>query len=64
MFNSIVGTGAVGAGAGTASRYSSGSDKKMRLRLRNTAYYQSEKVIFSRQHFLVLYLLLQLFSKP
>jgi hypothetical protein len=34
MFNTIVGTGAVGAGA--ASRYSSGSNQKMRLRLRNT----------------------------
>jgi hypothetical protein len=29
MFNNIVGTGAVGAGA--ASRYGSGSDQKMRL---------------------------------
>jgi hypothetical protein len=32
MFNTIVGAGAVGA----ASRYGSGSDQKMRLRLRNT----------------------------
>jgi hypothetical protein len=33
MFNTIVGTGAVGegAGAGAASRYGSGSDQKMRL---------------------------------
>jgi hypothetical protein len=35
MFNTIVGAGAVGAGAGTASRYgsgsSSGTDQKMRL---------------------------------
>jgi hypothetical protein len=30
MFNTIV-------GAGAASRYGSGSDQKMRLRLRNTA---------------------------
>jgi hypothetical protein len=39
MFNIIVGAGAVGAGAvgaGAASRYGSGSDQKMRLRLRNT----------------------------
>jgi hypothetical protein len=34
MFNTIVGAWAVGAGA--ASRYGSGSDQKMRLRLRNT----------------------------
>jgi hypothetical protein len=33
MFNTIVGAGAVGAGAGAASRYGSfsGSDQKMRL---------------------------------
>jgi hypothetical protein len=39
MFNTIVGARAVGAravGAGAALRYSSGSDQKMRLRLRNT----------------------------
>jgi hypothetical protein len=34
MFNPIVGVGSVGAGA--ASRYGSGSDQIMRLRLRNT----------------------------
>jgi hypothetical protein len=33
MFNTIVGAGAVGA----ASRYGSGTDQKMRLRIRNTA---------------------------
>jgi hypothetical protein len=43
MFNTIVGTEAVGAGAvgaEAASRYGSGSGqkKKMRLRLRNTAH--------------------------
>jgi hypothetical protein len=32
MLNTVVGAGAVGA----ASRYGSGSDQKMRLRLRNT----------------------------
>jgi hypothetical protein len=41
MFNTIVGAGAVGAGA--ALRYGSGSDQKMRLRLwlrpRNTDFY-------------------------
>jgi hypothetical protein len=31
MFNTIVGAGAVGAGAGAASRYGSGSDQMMRL---------------------------------
>jgi hypothetical protein len=39
MFNTIVGAEAVGAGAGAASRYGSGSDQKcgsLRLRLRNT----------------------------
>jgi hypothetical protein len=36
MFYTIVGAGAVGAGA--ASCYGSGSDQKMRLRLRNTAF--------------------------
>jgi hypothetical protein len=40
MFNTIVGAGAVGAGA--ASRYGSGSDQKMRLRLRNTVYFSCE----------------------
>jgi hypothetical protein len=41
MFNTIVEAGAVGAGA--ASRYGSGSDQKMRLRLCNTGrqYYGS-----------------------
>jgi hypothetical protein len=41
MINTIVGAGAVGAGAvgaGAASRYGSGSDQNMRLRLRNTVY--------------------------
>jgi hypothetical protein len=37
MLNTIVGAGDVGAGARAASRYGSGSDKNMRLRLRNTA---------------------------
>jgi hypothetical protein len=36
MINTIVGAGAVWSGAGAASRYGSGSDQKMRLRLRNT----------------------------
>jgi hypothetical protein len=31
MFNIIVGAGALGAGAGAASRYGSGSDQKMQL---------------------------------
>jgi hypothetical protein len=31
MFHTIVGAGAVGARAGAASHYSSGSDQKMRL---------------------------------
>jgi hypothetical protein len=31
MFNTIVRAGAVGGGAGAASRYGSGSDQKMRL---------------------------------
>jgi hypothetical protein len=31
MFNIIVGAGAVGGGAGAASRYGSGFDQKMRL---------------------------------
>jgi hypothetical protein len=31
MFNTIVGAGAVRAGAGAATRYGSGSDQKMRL---------------------------------
>jgi hypothetical protein len=35
MFNTIVGGGAIGAGA--ASRYGSGSDQKMRLRPKDTA---------------------------
>jgi hypothetical protein len=34
MFNTIVGAGAIGAGA--ALRYGSGSNQKMRLQLRNT----------------------------
>jgi hypothetical protein len=36
MFNTIVGAGAVGAGA--ASRYGSGSDQKMQLRLCNIGF--------------------------
>jgi hypothetical protein len=38
MFNIIVGARAVGAGARAASRYGSGYDQKMRLRLRNTGF--------------------------
>jgi hypothetical protein len=36
MFNIRLEAGAVGAGAGTAPRYVSGSTKMMRLRLSNT----------------------------
>jgi hypothetical protein len=43
MFNTIVGAGAVGAG--TASRYGSGSDQKMRLLAAPAAQHCSEMLV-------------------
>jgi hypothetical protein len=50
MFNTIVGAGAVGAGAvgaGAASRYGSGSDKKMRLLAAPAPQHCLKKLILS-----------------
>jgi hypothetical protein len=48
MFNTIIGAGAVWAGA--ASHYGSGSDQMMQLRLRNTASHTHERVKVAAVH--------------
>jgi hypothetical protein len=45
MFNTIVGAGAVGAGAGAAPHYITGSAQMMQLQLRNTFFWHFRKKI-------------------